>query len=404
MLFVKNALAKKWRGVFLKMGDNLLLSLDSPETSNNDNEQFVTEQKRIDDSLDRSRLAAEQAVAAARSIQSSAEELRNVVDGELVTAQRRESHLRRSLSRQEAKLATKSSEYHALASQALATSSRLEQRIAESEEARATLAMELSNALDRIAELESILEGRASHRASLGSSKLHHCAQCDQYREELENAHKKIHAYETTIEQRTTAAQFSVEELANSLANQKRLEAEKKAMKRIHEEEIQRLQNEIEEKDALLAQFNEQLIAANDEVLEIHESQVKESKLRACGMSGVSDTSAVRADEENEVLKSRIYELEEETQILRNAMETDHQAQMEKADDINILRDELDLLQRKHERAEMIITQLKRLLMGISDVCLTGTERVNTAWDNPEADQIDNALDMTVGSKRIGFY
>ncbi len=177
------------------MGDNLLLSLDSPETSNNDNEQFAMEQKRIDDSLDRSRLAAEQAVAAARSIQSSAEELRNVVDGELVTAQRRESHLRRSLSRQEAKLATKSSEYHALASQALATSSRLEQRIAESEEARATLAMELSNALDRIAELEGLLEGRASHRSSLGSSRSHHCSKCDQYREELENAHKKIHAY-----------------------------------------------------------------------------------------------------------------------------------------------------------------------------------------------------------------
>lgn len=386
------------------MGDNLLLSLDSPETSTNDIEQFAIEQRRIDDSLDRSRLAAEQAVAAARSIQSSAEELKNVVDGELITAQRRESHLRRSLSRQEAKLATKSSEYHALASQALATSSRLEQRIAESEEARATLAMELSNALDRIAELESLLEGRASHRASLGSSRPHHCPRCDQYREELENAQRKIHSYETTIEQRTTAAQFSVEELANSLANQKRLEAEKKAMKRIHEEEIQRLQNEIEEKDALLAQFNEQLIAANDEVLEIHESQVRESKLRACGMSGVSDASAARADEENEVLKSRIYELEEETQILRNAMETDHQAQMEKADDINILRDELDLLQRKYERAEMIITQLKRLLMGISDVCLTGTERVNTAWDNAEADQIDNALDMTVGSKRVGFY
>lgn len=386
------------------MGDNLLLSLDSPETSTNDAEQFAIEQKRIDDSLDRSRLAAEQAVAAARSIQSSAEELKNVVDGELITAQRRESHLRRSLSRQEAKLATKSSEYHALASQALATSSRLEQRIAESEEARATLAMELSNALDRIAELESLLEGRASNRISIGSSRLHHCPRCDQYREELENAQRKIHSYETTIEQRTTAAQFSVEELANSLANQKRLEAEKKAMKRIHEEEIQRLQNELEEKDALLVQFNEQLIAANDEVLEIHESQVKESKLRACGMSGMTDASAVKADEENEVLRSRINELEEETQILRNAMETDHQAQMEKADDINILRDELDLLQRKYERAEMIIAQLKRLLMGISDVCLTGTERVNTAWDNAEADQIDNALDMTVGSKRVGFY
>ncbi|TNJ27302.1 hypothetical protein GMRT_12342 [Giardia muris] len=384
------------------MTDNLLLSLDSTNGSVNDSRQ--DDGDMAGDAMNRSVLAAEQAVAAARSIQSSAEELKSVVDGELITAQRRESHLRRSLSRQEARLATKSSEYHALAAQALATSSRLEQRLAESEEARAALAMELTAAHDRIAELETLVErgGRMSRSyATTGMSGCggRGCTQCAAYLQELEELRERIAEYETKVAQRTTAAQMSVEELAHSLAHQKRIEAENKAMRKLHAEEVQRLQNELAEKDALLEEFNSQLKAANEEVLEIHESQVRESKLRACGVSLHSDAGQ---NEDPEVLKSRIVELEEEAQCLRNAIETDHQEQLEKADDINILRDERDALARKTERAENIIYQLKKLLFGISDVCMTGADRIGIAWESDA--EGPTALEMTVGSKRVGFY
>lgn len=415
----------------------------------------------LNDSVSRSRTAAVQAVQAAMAARESASELKATLIDELNNSQKREEALRRVISRQESSVAQKSSDYHALASQALATSSKLEKRLSDSEAARAALASELAEARDAIATLQDRLLFLTNKTQGTLQSTISgplpglapgpaHCRRCVEYSERCQAYEAKIAELEQELrgarlklDQRTAAAKLSLDELAASLAAQKRLEAQIRALRAVQTDEVSDLVRRLEGREQEVVALSLQLKDSNEELLAVHDQQEAVSKIEASGLrpadlrtieergeviydpkahevvmelaESLSEAQgkAEHKERENVFLKSKIVELQSETNDLKVAIQTDHEEQMDKADDINILREENEVLVTRLAKAEGVAVQLKKLLHGLADVCNTAGNRIARAIENggdgdedtdaDESMRLNMGLNVTVGEAHVGL-
>lgn len=142
--------------------------------------------------------------------------------------------------------------------------------------------------------------------------------------------------------------------------------------------------------------------AAREELRALSASQ----KAAAAESEAATEASAValsslREDRTNEgLLKSKIQELETEASSLRAAIELEHAVQLDKADDVNILREEKEELTRRLEAAETLLRQMQKLLAGVGTMCADTGARLEAAL---EEGAISQNLRVTVGEGRVGL-
>ncbi|KAH0573381.1 hypothetical protein SS50377_25501 [Spironucleus salmonicida] len=153
-------------------------------------------------------------------------------------------------------------------------------------------------------------------------------------------------------------------------------------------------ETQVEELKQTIQILNEQLIDTNNELLEVHEQQEETRKTQ---MFNENQGDGQDFDIDQPFGKSQVQTLEEDIQLMRNAMADEEQKKLDDKDELNMLRDDNQELRQKLTFLEAQIRQINKLFGGLGNICTGAQDRLESLLSD------GNEMNLTIGQSHFAW-